>query len=72
MTEPVLEATDLHAGYLPGVNILGGVNIVARPGELIGIIGPNGAGKSTFLKAVFGLVSVRQGSVRLKGEDITG
>ncbi len=72
MTEPVLEATDLHAGYLPGVNILGGVTIVARPGELIGIIGPNGAGKSTFLKAVFGLVSVRQGSVRLKGEDITG
>jgi branched-chain amino acid transport system ATP-binding protein len=72
MTEPVLEATDLHAGYLPGVNILGGVNVVAHPGELIGIIGPNGAGKSTFLKAVFGLVAVRQGTVRLKGEDITG
>ncbi len=70
--EPVLVAKDLHAGYLPGVNILNGVNIIARPGELIGIIGPNGAGKSTFLKAVFGQVSIRQGSVTLKGQDITG
>ncbi|WP_341728149.1 ABC transporter ATP-binding protein [Brooklawnia sp.] len=68
----VLRATDLHAGYLPGVNILNGVNIEARPGELIGIIGPNGAGKSTFLKAVFGQVKVRGGSVVLKGTDITG
>ncbi|MDQ1204397.1 branched-chain amino acid transport system ATP-binding protein [Microbacterium sp. SORGH_AS 862] len=71
-TEPVLVAKDLHAGYLPGVNILNGVNIVAHPGELIGIIGPNGAGKSTFLKAVFGQVSIRGGSVTLKGTDITG
>ncbi|MBU4465364.1 MAG: ABC transporter ATP-binding protein [Actinobacteria bacterium] len=70
--EPVLVAKDLHAGYLPGINILNGVNIEARPGELIGIIGPNGAGKSTFLKAVFGQVSIRQGSVTLKGTDITG
>mgnify|MGYP001052454407 CR=1 FL=1 len=71
-TEPVLIARDLHAGYLPGINILNGVNIEARPGELIGIIGPNGAGKSTFLKAVFGQVSIRQGTVTLKGTDITG
>ena len=70
--EVVLKATDLHAGYLPSVNILNGVNIEARPGELIGIIGPNGAGKSTFLKAVFGQVKVRGGSVVLKGTDITG
>lgn len=71
-TEPVLVAKDLHAGYLPGVNILNGVNIIANPGELIGIIGPNGAGKSTFLKAVFGQVSIRGGSITLKGDDITG
>lgn len=71
-TEPVLIAHDLHAGYLPGINILNGVNIEARPGELIGIIGPNGAGKSTLLKAIFGQVSIRQGSVTLKGTDITG
>ncbi|WP_188037143.1 ABC transporter ATP-binding protein [Actinotalea sp. JY-7885] len=69
--DPVLEATDLVAGYLPGVNILNGCDLVVRPGELIGIIGPNGAGKSTLLKALFGLVTVRSGSVTLHGEDIT-
>jgi branched-chain amino acid transport system ATP-binding protein len=69
--EPVLEAKDLVAGYLPGINILNGCNIHAYPGELIGIIGPNGAGKSTLLKAIFGLVPVRGGRVTLKGQDIT-
>jgi branched-chain amino acid transport system ATP-binding protein len=69
---PVMEAKDLVAGYLPGVNILNGCNLTVYPGELIGIIGPNGAGKSTLLKALFGLVNVRGGSVTLKGEDITG
>ncbi|MEB0001985.1 MULTISPECIES: ABC transporter ATP-binding protein [Cryobacterium] len=69
---PVLQATDLVAGYVPGVNILNGCNLDVYPGELIGIIGPNGAGKSTLLKALFGLVSVRSGNVTLKGEDITG
>lgn len=43
--EIVVELKDVHAGYLPGVNILNGANLVARKGELIGIIGPNGAGK---------------------------
>ncbi|MGA0130484.1 MAG: ABC transporter ATP-binding protein [Candidatus Nanopelagicales bacterium] len=69
---PVVEIKDLVAGYLPGVNILNGANLVANQGELIGIIGPNGAGKSTLLKAIFGQVKVRSGSVSLNGEDITG
>ena len=70
--KPVVEIKDLVAGYLPGVNILNGANLVANQGELIGIIGPNGAGKSTLLKAIFGQVKVRSGSVLLNGEDITG
>ena len=69
---PVVETKDLYAGYLPGVNILNGTNLYANKGELIGIIGPNGAGKSTFLKAIFGLVKVREGSITLNGDDITG
>ena len=69
---PVVEAKDLHAGYLPGINILNGCSLVANQGELIGIIGPNGAGKSTLLKAIFGQVNVRSGSILLNGEDITG
>jgi branched-chain amino acid transport system ATP-binding protein len=68
----VVEAKDLHAGYLPGINILNGCSLVANKGELIGIIGPNGAGKSTLLKAIFGQVNVRSGSILLNGEDITG
>jgi branched-chain amino acid transport system ATP-binding protein len=69
--EPVMRASGLVAGYLPGVNILNGCDLECYPGELIGIIGPNGAGKSTLLKALFGLVSVREGSVTLEGDDIT-
>ncbi len=69
---PVVEITDLTAGYLPGVNILNGTNLTAHEGELIGIIGPNGAGKSTLLKAIFGQVDIRSGSVHLNGNDITG
>lgn len=68
---PVVQITDLVAGYLPGVNILNGANLVANKGELIGIIGPNGAGKSTLLKSIFGQVKVRSGSVQLNGEVIT-
>ena len=71
VADAVVEATNVTAGYLPGVNILNSCSLVARKGELIGIIGPNGAGKSTLLKAIFGLVKVREGSIRLNGEEIT-
>ena len=37
----------------------------------MGIVGPNGAGKSTLVKAMFGLVNIRKGSVQLRGEEIT-
>ncbi len=69
---PVVYADDLHAGYLPGINILNGCSLTAFQGDLIGIIGPNGAGKSTLLKAIFGQVNIRSGKVFLNGEDITG
>ena len=68
---PVVEAVDVVAGYLPGVNILNGCSLAAYPGEMIGIIGPNGAGKSTLLKAMFGLVTGHSGRISLHGEDIT-
>jgi ABC-type branched-subunit amino acid transport system ATPase component len=67
----VLVADDLVAGYLPGVNILNGADLYCAENELVGIIGPNGAGKSTLLKALFGLVKISSGTVKLKGEDIT-
>jgi len=72
VSQRVVEVKNLVAGYLPGVNILNGVNFYADKGELIGIIGPNGAGKSTLLKAIFGLVKVREGSITLNNESIVG
>lgn len=71
-TGRVLETVELEAGYLPGVHILNGCSVHVDQGEMVGIIGPNGAGKSTLLKAIFGLVHVTDGHVRLHGQDITG
>ncbi len=71
MTEPLLLAKDVTAGYLPGIDILTGCDLELAEGELVGIIGPNGAGKSTLLKALFGLVEVRTGTVTLRGADIS-
>jgi branched-chain amino acid transport system ATP-binding protein len=69
---PVLAADGIVAGYVPGVDVLRGCSVEVRPGEVVGVIGPNGAGKSTLVKAVFGLLRVRGGTVRLHGEDVTG
>jgi branched-chain amino acid transport system ATP-binding protein len=69
--EPLLVADALVAGYLPGVNVLNGCDLHLADGELVGVIGPNGAGKSTLVKAMFGLVPTREGSVRLRGENVT-
>ena len=71
MTEHLLIAESVIAGYLPGVDILRGVDLTLDDGELVGIIGPNGAGKSTLIKAIFGLVPVRDGFVTLRGRDIS-
>lgn len=68
----VIEAFDVVAGYVPGVNILNGCNVTVAPGEFVGIIGPNGAGKSTLLKVVSGILPPRTGSVRFAGEEVAG
>ncbi len=70
-TTPIIEIKSLVAGYVPGVDILNGVDLVLNKGELVGIIGPNGAGKSTLLKSLFGLIPVRSGSVEFNGTDIS-
>jgi branched-chain amino acid transport system ATP-binding protein len=71
-TQPLLAATEIVAGYVPQVNILNGTNLDLFEGELVGVIGPNGAGKSTLVKALFGLIPVRDGTVTFKGDDVTG
>jgi len=68
----ILVTEDLVAGYLPEVDILNGVSLEAREGEILTLVGPNGAGKSTLIKTIFGLLRPRRGRVLLRGEDISG
>ena len=72
MSAPGLVVEDIVSGYVPEVDILKGVNLTLEEGELVGIIGPNGAGKSTLVKAIFGLLDVRSGTVSFRGETING
>jgi len=60
----------MTGGY-GGADILKGCTIEVERGEIAVIVGPNGAGKSTAMKAVFGMLPLREGQVRLDGEDIT-
>jgi len=70
MAEPFLIGENMTGGYGP-VDILNNCTIAVNKGEIAVIVGPNGAGKSTAMKATFGMLSLRGGSVRLNGEDIT-
>ncbi|MEZ5923057.1 MAG: ABC transporter ATP-binding protein [Hyphomicrobiaceae bacterium] len=60
----------MTGGY-GGADILNDCTIAVETGEIAVIVGPNGAGKSTAMKAVFGMLNLRKGRVRLEGEDIT-
>ncbi len=71
MSDPVLIGDAMSGGYGSGPDILHECTIAVDEGEIAVIVGPNGAGKSTAMKAVFGMLNVRQGAVRLFGEDIT-
>jgi len=68
----MLEFKNVVAGYLPDVNVLQGINIHVKPGELVCMIGPNGAGKSTVLRAISGLLKPSQGEILFDGRNIAG
>ena len=70
MAEPFLIGQAMTGGY-GGADILHGCTIAVEKGEIAVIVGPNGAGKSTAMKAVFGMLHLREGHVKLAGEDIT-
>ncbi len=60
----------MRGGY-GGADVLHGCEISVDKGEVAVILGPNGAGKSTAMKAIFGLLELREGNVTLGGKDIT-
>jgi branched-chain amino acid transport system ATP-binding protein len=68
---PLLHAEGIVGGY-DQMEILHGVNLEVRRGEMVCIIGPNGAGKSTVFKTIVGLLRPRSGRVSFDGREITG
>ncbi len=68
---PLLRAEGVVGGY-GQMEILHGVSLEVRRGEMVCIIGPNGAGKSTVFKAIVGLLHTRSGKILFDGREITG
>ena len=68
---PVLEIKDLHVA-IEGKEILKGVNLTLKTGEIHAVMGPNGTGKSTLAAAIMGnpAYQVTQGEILLDGEDV--
>lgn len=70
LAEPFLIGEAMTGGY-GAADILHGCTLAVEKGRIAVIVGPNGAGKSTAMKAVFGMLKLRSGHVRIGGEDIT-
>jgi len=66
-----LSATGMTCGY-GGADIIHDCTITVEQGGIAVVVGPNGAGKSTAMKAVFGMLDLREGTITLNGRDITG
>ena len=65
-----LHAKNMVGGY-GETTILNSCSISVKEGEIAVIVGPNGAGKSTAMKAIFGMLNLREGNVFFDHEDIT-
>lgn len=70
MSEFALQIENVTSGHGP-VTIVHDVSLALPAGGRVALIGRNGVGKTTLLKTVMGLASLRQGSIRLFGEDIS-
>ncbi|MDE0097781.1 MAG: ABC transporter ATP-binding protein [Gammaproteobacteria bacterium] len=66
-----LDASGMTGGYGSGADIIRDCTITVERGEIAVVVGPNGAGKSTAMKAVFGMLNLREGTVMLDGREIT-
>jgi ABC-type branched-subunit amino acid transport system ATPase component len=68
--EAVLVVSDLRAGY-GAVEVLHGIDLVVRPGEITALLGANGSGKTTLCSTIAGLVPVSSGALELYGVDVS-
>jgi branched-chain amino acid transport system ATP-binding protein len=71
MNEGIFETTDVWSGYGP-IQVLKGINLHLKKGEIVALLGPNGAGKSTLMYSITGLVPLSKGRVTFEGRDIQG
>ena len=65
-----LSCTNMTGGY-GGEDIIHGCDIEVDRNQIVVIVGPNGAGKSTAMKAMLGMISLKEGSLKLDGLDIS-
>ena len=65
------EGIGMTGGYGNGPDIISSCTVNVNRGEIVSILGPNGAGKSTAMKAMLGLLSLKSGSIKINGKDIS-
>jgi branched-chain amino acid transport system ATP-binding protein len=66
-----LSIKNLRAGY-GSLDILNGVDLDIPQGQFVALMGPNGAGKSTLLKTLYGMTTIKEGSIDWQGKNIAG
>ena len=71
MNKTVIECNGIAAGYVKGLNILQGIDMIINEKEIVSIIGPNGAGKSTLLKEIMGIINISGGRFFIDGVEKT-
>ena len=69
--QPIVAIADVHKSF-GKVDVLKGVSMDVRKGEVVCIIGPSGSGKSTLLRCVNALVPIDRGSIRVEGQEAAG
>ena len=67
----LIEITNLSKSF-GGNRAVDGIDLAVQPGEIVGLVGPNGAGKSTIFNLITGFLRPNSGTIRFKGDNITG
>ncbi|KXB04638.1 hypothetical protein AKJ49_01860 [candidate division MSBL1 archaeon SCGC-AAA382A03] len=70
MSEAILKAKDIKSGY-GSLEIIQGISLEVKKGEIVSIIGPNGSGKSTLLKTILGFVETKSGEIFFQDKNVT-
>jgi urea transport system ATP-binding protein len=70
MSEAMLNVDSIRVCYGES-EVIGSLSLRATGGEVLAVMGLNGMGKTTLMKALIGLLSVRQGAISLEGQDLT-